>query len=274
MPNSVPKIDNGTGARPLVALFKWENRGLLLDITVFLANVLLMWLLTPMFLLVLRRAGDEDPVALIVTFLALAGIFVFPPAAAILTRHRYHRKKRGDAETLIGCLCNPIMYFCLQVVIISALQAFIINYVFGISQPEAGLFLGSLFLLLVLAILNTYFVFRYFTPPKSEPKNRFLRSHNAELIGDACIFANMLIYQLGWNLMTAGEIFGPVSGFGDFFGRLFFLSFLAFLIYFPPRIFYLAEDIDKPRVWLTMFAANAPVIFRVVLGIDPGFPFS
>jgi hypothetical protein len=274
MPNSGSKIDNGPTAGPFAALFKWENRGLLLDITVFLANLLLMWLLTPMFLVLLRRAGDEDPIALFVTFLLLAGIFVFPPAGAILTRYRYHRKKRGDAETLIGCLCNPIMYFCLQVVIISALQAFLINYVFGISQPEAGVFLGSLFLLLILAILNTYFVFRYFTPPKSEPKNKFLRSHNAELIGDACIFANMLIYQLAWNLMTDGEIFGPVSSFGDFFGRLFFLSFLAFLIYFPPRIFYLAEDIHRPQVWLTMFAANAPVIFRVLFGVAPGFPFS
>ncbi len=260
--------NSGSPIGPLSRLFAWENRGLLLDLTVFLTNVLLTWLLTPMFLLLLRRAGEEDPLALVIMFVLVTSIFVLPPAGAILTRHRYHRRKRGDAGTLIGCLCNPIMYFCLQVVIVASLNAFIMHYALGLTDPGPEIFLTSLLLLVILATLNTYFVFRYFSPPKEEPKNKFLLTQNAELLGDACIFANMLVYQLAWNLMTAGEIFGPVGSISDFFGRLFFLSFVAFLIYFPPRIFYLAEDIDKPRVWFTMFAANAPGIFRVLFGGD------
>ncbi len=266
MPN--PDGSKTISGSPLSRLFAWENRGLLLDLTVFLTNVLLMWLLTPMFLWLLRRAGEEDPFALVVMFFLIVAVFVLPPAGAILTRHRYHRRKRGDAGVLTGCLCNPIMYFCLQVVVVAAVNAFIMHYALGLTDPGPEIFLTSLLLLVILAILNTYFVFRYFTPPKAEPKNKFLLTHNAELLGDAAIFANMLVYQLAWNQMTAGEIFGPVTSLQDFFGRLFFLSFLAFLIYFPPRIFYLAEDINKPRVWATMFAANAPVIFRVLFGGD------
>jgi hypothetical protein len=48
---------------------------------------------------------------------------------------------------------------------------------------------------------------------------------------------------------------------------LFFLCFIALLVYFPPRMFYLAEDVDRPRTWLTMLLANSPVILRVLFGI-------
>ena len=43
-------------------------------------------------------------------------------------------------------------------------------------------------------------------------------------------------------------------------------SVIALIVYFPPRIFYLAEDAKRPRVWLTMLLANLPVIYRVVIG--------
>jgi len=38
------------------------------------------------------------------------------------------------------------------------------------------------------------------------------------------------------------------------------------LIYFPPRIFYLREDINRPRAWLTIGLANLPLITRLLLG--------
>jgi hypothetical protein len=277
----MPKADTTTNPNspggPFAGLFLWENRGLLLDVTVFLVNVFLMWLLTPLFLSVIKRSGDEDPPALIVVFLMLAAVFVLPPAGAILKRRHFHKRRRGtnsDLDSVLnntsGCLFNPIFYFCLQLVILSAISAFFMNYVLGTNDPGPGIFITSLFVVLTLAILNTYFVYRYFSPPKSEPKNRFLLSHNAELLGDACIFVNMLIYQLVWNLLTMGEMFGSVSSLSELFGRFFFLSFVAFLIYFPPRIFYLAEDMNKPRTWLTMFLANSPVILRVLFGGDTG----
>jgi len=38
------------------------------------------------------------------------------------------------------------------------------------------------------------------------------------------------------------------------------------LIYFPPRMFYLVEDIDRGRTWVTMLLANSPVIIKVLIG--------
>ena len=44
--------------------------------------------------------------------------------------------------------------------------------------------------------------------------------------------------------------------------------FVSILIYFPPRIFYLAEDINRPTAWLTILLANSPVILRVLFGLN------
>ena len=49
-------------------------------------------------------------------------------------------------------------------------------------------------------------------------------------------------------------------------GRLAILIFVALLAYFPPRIFYLAEDIHKRWIWLTILLANSPIIIRLLLG--------
>ncbi|HMO79696.1 MAG TPA: hypothetical protein PKD24_02795 [Pyrinomonadaceae bacterium] len=277
------KENNATGtASPggiAAQLFSRNNRGLLLDITVFLVNVFLMWALTPLFLLVIKRALAEEPLALIIVFIMLTAVLVLPPAGAILKRHSYHRRRQRKenfdiiSDGAAGCFFNPIFYFCLQIVIVSAINAFVVHYLLGLNDPGPEIFFTSLFILLVLAIVNTVFVYRCFSPPKREPKSLFLLSDNAELLGDACIFANMLIYQLVWNLLTTAEMFGYVSSVSEFFGRLFFLSFIAFLIYFPPRIFYLAEDINKARTWFTMFLANSPVILRVLFGGDTGLFF-
>jgi hypothetical protein len=77
----------------------------------------------------------------------------------------------------------------------------------------------------------------------------------------------MILFQIVWNLLSFAGL-GRPSGRLEFFGRLFFLCFLALLIYFPPRMFYLAEDIERPRTWLTMLAANSPVIVRVLIGTN------
>jgi hypothetical protein len=75
----------------------------------------------------------------------------------------------------------------------------------------------------------------------------------------------MLLFQVFWNMLTFAPL-GHPSGVGEFFGRLFFLCFVALLIYFPPRMLYLAEDINRRLTWLTMFIANSPVIIRVLIG--------
>ena len=92
-----------------------------------------------------------------------------------------------------------------------------------------------------------------------------MQQHQSELLGDICIFVNMVLFQIVWNLLSFAGL-GRPSGVGEFIGRLGFLCFLALLIYFPPRMFYLAEDIDRGRTWLMMLLANSPVIVRVLIG--------
>jgi hypothetical protein len=79
----------------------------------------------------------------------------------------------------------------------------------------------------------------------------------------------MILFQVGWNLLTFSPLPHP-SGVGEFVGRLFFLCFIALLIYFPPRMFYLAEDVHRRSTWLTMLLANSPVIIRVLIGSSSG----
>jgi len=87
----------------------------------------------------------------------------------------------------------------------------------------------------------------------------------------ASLFLNMILFQVFWNMLTFADL-GHPSGFLEFFGRLFFLCFIALLIYFPPRMFYLAEDIHRRRTWLTMLLANSPVIIRVLIGTSSNTP--
>jgi hypothetical protein len=76
----------------------------------------------------------------------------------------------------------------------------------------------------------------------------------------------MILFQIAWNFLTFMQL-GPPSGVAEFLGRIFFLSFVALLVYFPPRMLYLAEDLHRRSTWLTMLLANSPVIARVVLGL-------
>jgi hypothetical protein len=39
------------------------------------------------------------------------------------------------------------------------------------------------------------------------------------------------------------------------------------LIYFPPHIFYLADDPYPKMTWLRMALTNLPIILRILLGI-------
>jgi hypothetical protein len=75
----------------------------------------------------------------------------------------------------------------------------------------------------------------------------------------------MIFMQIIWNTIASVDFAHPVD-VEEFVGRLFVFSFIALLIYFPPRMLYLAEDIDKRRTWMMILLANSPVIIRVLVG--------
>ena len=254
-------------------LFAKHNRGLLLDIFVFVLNIFLMQRLTRAFIDLFRLASAEQPLAQFALLLVCLAMYVLPVAGALLLRWHFHQRLKNEGENVLespvaGCLFNPILYLCLNLVIMSVLVAGFGQVLIGDRMMDNGeIFVSVILAGMVLTIVQTYLVYRYFSAPKKPPRFAFLRRPESEMLGDACIFTNMILFQVAWNLLTFGRI-GRPSGPAEFLGRLFFLCFIAMLIYFPPRMFYLAEDIERPRTWLFMLLANSPVIVRILIGTN------
>lgn len=254
-------------------LFAKANRGLLLDVFVFVANVFLMRLLTRQFIDLFSQVSAEDPTAKLALGLTFAAMWILPAAGAVLKRWHFHQRLKVQGKTveseetkLAGCLFNPLFYFCLNLVITSAVLTSLGEFVFGRRLLDTGaVFIPLIMGGLILTIVQTFLIYRYFSPPKKPPQSKFLRSPQSENLGDVCLFLNMILFQVFWNMLTFADL-GHPSSLLEFGGRLFFLSFVALLIYFPPRMFYLAEDINRRRTWLTMLLANSPVIVRVLIG--------
>ena len=241
---------------------------------VFVANLFLMRWLSGLYLELFSHVSADEPFAKFAISITALGMWILPAAGAVLKRWHFHQrlKQRAlifDTEEgpVAGCLFNPIFYFCLNLVLLSAILVGLGESLFGNALVENGaIFLPLIFAGLLLTILQTYLIYRYFSPPKKPPKNEFLRRPESERLGDVCIFLNMILFQIVWNFLTFAEL-GPPSGVAEFLGRIFFLSFVALLVYFPPRLLYLAEDLHRRRTWLTMLLANSPVIARVVIGL-------
>lgn len=261
--------------RPVRNLFAEPNRGLLLDIFVFLANILIMQLLSGWVVDLFAGVSAENPAAKLLLSLIFLAMWVLPALGSILKRWHFHQRlkaSRKDSEFtgLAGCLFNPIFYFCLNLVITSAVLTGLGDVLFGKALLNNGaLFVPFVIAGLLLTILQTFLIYQYFSAPKAEPHIEFLKNPLSELLGDICIFLNMTLFQVFWNMLTFAPL-GPPASVLEFGGRLFFLCFIAMLIYFPPRMFYLAEDINQRRTWLTMLLANSPVILRVLAGTGAG----
>lgn len=260
-----------SGLRALLApLLADANRGLLLDLVVFSVNIAGMALLVGFFEDVVRRAAADDPGAMAILFACSVALFVLAPLGATLKRWHYHQRRSGGriaeaADHAGGCLFSPIFYFCLATVIFSVVNAFIMQQVYGRREPNGTVFVTSIFVGIGLIITHTVLVYRYFSPPSRPPRSAFMRSNASALIGDGCLFANMLLFQVIWNALSFAGV-GRPAGVVEAAARLAMLVFLALLLYFPPRMFYLAEDINRPRTWAMILLANSPVITRLLLG--------
>ena len=249
-----------------------ENRGLLLDIVIFVLNIVLMRWLAGYFLQLIQLANREERLAQFTLSGLCLSMWILPAAGAVMKRWHFHQRLKEEGKTiewdsgLGGCLFNPIFYFCLYLVLMSAIVAGLGEFLFGRRLLNTGeIFIPLIFFGLFCTIVQTYLIYRFFSAPKKPPRSEFLRHPESELLGDVCIFVNMILFQIIWNTLTFAGL-GRPSGPLEFFGRLFFLCFLAMLIYFPPRMFYLVEDIDRGRTWATMLLANSPVIFNLLIG--------
>lgn len=244
------------------------NRGTLLDLVTFAVNLLLVRLLAREFVGVVRRTSAGDPGAewaLGIFFLAL---FALPAAGAVLLRWHFHarqgeRKGTGDLAAF-GCLLNPAFYFAVSVTVLTVAGVLFAQRIFGEGfRDRAEVFLPLVFGVMALGIVQTFLVYRYLDPPRRPPRGAFWRDGRSALLGDACVFLNMILFQVLWNVLLSGR-FSRVAGFEDFAGRVFLLWFLSILVYFPPRIFYLAEDANRRASWLTMLLATSPTVLHVL----------
>ena len=262
-------------ARQILAnLFLESNRGLLLDLVVFVANLFLMRSLTGLFIDLFSHVSAEEPLAKFALSMMAVGMWILPAAGAVLKRWHFHERMKeralifdNEESAYVGCLFNPIFYFCLNIVLVSTIVAGLGDILFGRALLENGnIFLPLIFGGFFLTIVQTWLIYRYFSRPNRPPGIDFLRRPESEILGDLCIFVNVILFQIAWNLVAFTGI-GPPSSVVEFFGRLFFLCFIAMLLYFPPRLLFLAEDLHRRSTWLTMLLANSPVIARVLLGI-------
>lgn len=245
------------------------NRGILLDLVVFALNLVLVRLLARDFVGLIRGASAGDvgsEWALAAFFLAL---FVLPAAGAVLKRWHFHRARGGRDRSgeagaaAWGCLLNPAFYFAVSVTILMSAGVLFAQRVFGEEFADrAEVFLPLIFAVLVLSIVQTALVYRYLEPPRRPPRAAFMRDGRSALLGDACIFLNMILFQVLWNVLLSGR-FTRVTDFESFAGRLFLLWFFSILVYFPPRIFYLADDAHRRTSWATMLLATSPVVLHV-----------
>lgn len=241
-------------------IFEPRNRGILLDVIMFVVNSLLMIILARLFAR-LTHEVRQDITAETLVALFCVGLALLSPIGALLKRRGAHLRNPELNAGAVGCFWLP--YFlsqCMFLLFAGLMLAELVQLISGKEEAARGLFAPLFFGIPLLAIINTLIFFFYFMKPKREPLFKFLESPRAELLGDICLFLNLIGYQMLW-LYLMSEL---PKDYGGVFDRLFTFGFTALLIYLPPRLFYLIEN-NRPHVWLMMLFANSPIILRLLL---------
>lgn len=238
-----------------------KNRVLLLDALIFFVNLLLMTALARLFAGVTEDAPTDvrSKSAMIVFFL---GICLLSPVGAMLKRRSAHARNPDLAADAVGCLWLP--YFLSQLmfwVFAGVMYAELLEQISGDPSASTRLFLPLFIGIPFVAICNTLIFYFYFLKPKHAPVFKFLQWPQAESLGDVLLFVNLIGYQVLW-LHLMSELIKDHKGL---FERLFMFAFTAVFIYIPPRLFYLVENRERPRVWWTMLLSNSPIILRLLL---------
>ena len=252
-------------------LLKPENRGILLDVVVFFLNLTLMIVLTRLTRQLVNDADNDNSAKALIGFYFVA-LFLLQPLGPVLKRWTFHQHAKVDTSSFVGCLLPVFMLFYLvMMLLISSTATIILGDIFEGEGGEIGtvlILVGFLW-----SIFNTVLISRYFLKPKKPPRWKFLTTPQAAMLGDVCMFLNVISLQVLWNNLTTAESFwqhtlstplGRPGSVTDILGRFIVIGVLAMLVYFPGRIFYLIEDRNRKVAWLTMILANLPLLLRAV----------
>lgn len=249
---------------------------MLLDVTVFLFQLILIRLLTTLSLGFVSQAED-DAFAKTTISLFLIALFVLQPLGPILKRwsfHQHFKSFTNDQSGLTSFLLSVYKFFyiaAMWIMIYLAYLYFSDAFPNFHSERNEKLVVAAAFL---LPMLSGLVIFTYFRKPKKPPRWKFLMTPQAEALGDLCMFLNVICFQMlfsvyvssphFWNVLhkitrqSSGELVPSLSG------RLYIAGIAALLAYFPPRIFYLVIDQRRKITWLMMLLANLPLILAIV----------
>jgi len=248
---------------------------MLLDVTVFLFQLILIRLLTTLSLGFVSQAED-DAFAKTTISLFLIGLFVLQPLGPILKRwsfHQHFKSFTNDQNGLIGFLLSVYKFFyiaAMWIMIYLAYLYFSDAFPNFHSERIEKLVVAGAF---VLPVVSGFVIFRYFRSPKKPPRWKFLMTPQAEALGDLCMFLNVICFQMLFTVYVSSPHFWNVlhkitrQSSGEFVqslsGRLYIAGIAALLAYFPPRIFYLVIDQRRKITWLMMLLANLPLILAI-----------
>jgi hypothetical protein len=254
-------------ARPLAHFLRAPQRGVLLDVSVVGTSLGVTSVMGEGLARIVAGAEASRAGALAFGLLCIA-LILLPALAAVLKRSDTHRRwtEDGIAAGSIrpGCLFHPVVSLSLTLTLAAGAAAGIGHAAYGPAYVDAAVpFLGGLAVAVVVSVVQTVLLFRYFTPPQRLAPAAAGRA--AAAVGDLCTFAAMLIYGAVWDALVTTP-FGRVRDLEDLVARIAFLSAAAMIVYFPPRMLYLVEDLRRPLTWFTLALAHAAMIARVTIG--------
>lgn len=256
-----------------------QNRGKLFDVLIFFFHFAAIFISSRLALNLFREAAGGNKLSQFAIGSMCLGVFLIMPLAASLKRWSYQnrfpkekkkvkkKKPEDDDEFKDGIVTFFVIMFW-AVMFFFGIGAFLLfsNIFFGDKNVSKLIVFVAFTVVLILSILQTVFVLAYFHPYENEPTFAFLKTPKAEWFGDILLFLNMIIFQTIWAMVLKTQV-GAVSGLADLIARAIVLFMIALFFYFPPRIFYLLEDITDKKTWLTMLLANSPTILRFLIGI-------
>jgi len=255
----------------LKAILRTRYQAILLDIGVFALNLALMASLKDVLGGLAAEASVNAPGADFTMALFCCALAFLLPVSSILKRQQAHQADPdlspegffANAGKLLLAAC-----FITQLMVLILIVTLLVDASGSGYEVPTGLLAGLFVGVPALAVVNTLVLYSYFVPPKGEPLLKALKSPLAATVGDAFLFLGTMAYQLlWWYLLDDAFFIGPPKDIGDLIGKIAGFTALALLFYFPPRIFYLADDPYPKTTWLRMALANLPILLRILLGI-------
>lgn len=248
-----------------------RNRGIVLDVIVFLINLFLMSDLSDRINGVIGigrgRPNDAKAMGIMAGYCALACLL--PAAGAILkyvsgsqkhTPHFYRKTWAGQFFSMMTVIL--IIQVVSQIVFLIAEY----NYQGRLLSllPDSGSL--SIFLKVLLPLCAIFILINPFLVRMNFVKNRrhYLTGFSRgllEFLGDGALFLNMILFQIFWGIFMRDL----TQDWDGVLERVLALAITSLLLYFPPRLMYLAEDGHRGIAWVTMILANIPIIIRIII---------